>query len=56
MFTTQELTEIKAALKAVYKTIRPCFGTRTSDGYLDTRAAEESAARIVAAKISSKSS
>lgn len=50
MFTQEELNEIVAAHKAVYKAILPSFnGGATS--HEDMRAAEAAAARIVAAKI-----
>ncbi len=51
MFTKNELEEIGDALRVVYRSIRPNFGSDTSDKYKDSRAAIESAARIVSAKI-----
>ena len=51
MFTEKELTEIQEAHKAVYKAIRKNFGADRSDRFADMRACEETAGRIVAAKI-----
>lgn len=50
-FTRKELKEIAAAHEAVYKAIRPNFGSYNSNNFQDKRAAEMVAGQIVAAKI-----